>query len=162
MTSDTRVLCKKFMSDPHEIRVDEESKLTLHGLLQYLSKLTEKEKDRKLNDLLDALEFTQAVILKSVQRAISLDKLLVESSFPSISIRSHLNLGTALPRKSSTSISENASWFPLTSSQGYRHRAHERSHKLRHARRQRRVPPTCPSHRALRNQRSHHQLRVHG
>ena len=32
MTSETRVLCKKFISDPHEIRVDEESKLTLHGL----------------------------------------------------------------------------------------------------------------------------------
>ena len=25
----------RFMTDPHEIRVDEESKLTLHGLLQY-------------------------------------------------------------------------------------------------------------------------------
>ena len=29
--------------DPHEIRVDEESKLTLHGLLQYYVKLTEKD-----------------------------------------------------------------------------------------------------------------------
>jgi ATP-dependent RNA helicase UAP56/SUB2 len=92
MTSETRVLCKKFMSDPHEIRVDEESKLTLHGLLQYYSKLTEKEKNRKLNDLLDALEFNQVVIfVKSVQRAIALDKLLVECSFPSIAIHSGLN-----------------------------------------------------------------------
>merc|ERR1712241_971489 len=32
-------------------------KLTLHGLLQDYVKLTEKEKNRKLNDLLDALEF---------------------------------------------------------------------------------------------------------
>jgi hypothetical protein len=30
------------LQDPHEIRVDEESKLTLHGLLQYYVKLTEK------------------------------------------------------------------------------------------------------------------------
>lgn len=30
------------VQDPHEIRVDEESKLTLHGLLQYYVKLTEK------------------------------------------------------------------------------------------------------------------------
>ena len=30
MTSETRGLCKKFMSDPQKIRVDEESKLTLH------------------------------------------------------------------------------------------------------------------------------------
>merc|ERR1712187_538831 len=91
MTADTRDLCKKFMQDPHEIRVDEESKLTLHGLLQYYAKLDEKEKNRKLNDLLDALEFNQVVIfVKSVQRAIALDKLLVECSFPSIAIHSGL------------------------------------------------------------------------
>merc|ERR1719377_437704 len=91
MTTETRDLCKKFMQDPHEISVDE-SKLTLHGLLQYYVKLTEKEKNRKLNDLLDALEFNQVVIfVKSVQRAVALDKLLVECSFPSLSIHSALD-----------------------------------------------------------------------
>jgi ATP-dependent RNA helicase UAP56/SUB2 len=90
MTKETRELCKKFMQDPHEISVDE-SKLTLHGLLQYYVKLTEKEKNRKLNDLLDALEFNQVVIfVKSVQRAVALDKLLVECSFPSLAIHSGL------------------------------------------------------------------------
>merc|ERR1719373_678923 len=78
MTADTRALCKKFMQDPHEIRVDEESKLTLHGLLQYYKKLTEKEKNRTLNDLLDALEFNQVVIF-------------VKSNFPSIAIHSGLS-----------------------------------------------------------------------
>merc|ERR1712066_819063 len=92
MTAEMRGVCKKFMQDPHEIRVDEESKLTLHGLLQYYVKITEKEKNRKLNDLLDALEFNQVVIfVKSVQRAIALDKLLVECNFPSIAIHSGLN-----------------------------------------------------------------------
>mmetsp|Transcript_29931 Transcript_29931/g.75397 ORF Transcript_29931/g.75397 Transcript_29931/m.75397 type:complete len:425 (+) Transcript_29931:58-1332(+) len=92
MSADTRSLCKKFMQDPHEIRVDEESKLTLHGLLQYYKKLTEKEKNRTLNDLLDALEFNQVVIfVKSVQRAVALDKLLVECNFPSIAIHSGLS-----------------------------------------------------------------------
>jgi ATP-dependent RNA helicase UAP56/SUB2 len=92
MTAETRDICKKFMADPHEIRVDEESKLTLHGLLQYYAKLQEKEKNRKLNDLLDALEFNQVVIfVKSVQRAVALDKLLVECSFPSIAIHSGLS-----------------------------------------------------------------------
>merc|ERR1712182_182462 len=91
MTKETRELCKKFMQDPHEISVDQESKLTLHGLLQYYVKLTEKEKNRKLNDLLDALEFNQVVIfVKSVQRATALDKLLVECNFPSIAIHSGL------------------------------------------------------------------------
>merc|ERR1712187_1083976 len=88
MTKEGRELCKKFMQDPHEISVDE-SKLTLHGLLQYYVKLSEKEKNRRLNDLLEALEFNQVVIfVKSVQRAIALDKLLVECSFPSIAIHS--------------------------------------------------------------------------
>merc|ERR1712124_135401 len=92
MSKETRELCKKFMQDPHEISVDQESKLTLHGLLQYYVKLTEKEKNRKLNDLLDALEFNQVVIfVKSVQRAVALDKLLTECNFPSIAIHSGLN-----------------------------------------------------------------------
>jgi hypothetical protein len=42
-----------------EIYVDDETKLTLHGLQQYYIKLDESEKNRKLNDLLDALEFNQ-------------------------------------------------------------------------------------------------------
>merc|ERR1711924_321129 len=47
---------------------------------------------RKLNDMLDALEFNQVVIfVKSVQRATALDKLLVECSFPSIAIHSGLD-----------------------------------------------------------------------
>merc|ERR1711979_148140 len=92
MSSDARAVRKKFMQDPHEIQVDEESKLTLHGLLQYYAKISEKEKNRKLNDLLDALEFNQVVIfVKAVQRAIALDKLLVECNFPSIAIHSGLN-----------------------------------------------------------------------
>jgi ATP-dependent RNA helicase UAP56/SUB2 len=92
MEKEIRLVCKKFMSEPHEISIDDESKLTLHGLLQYYVKLEEKEKNRKLNDLLDALEFNQVVIfVKSVQRAIALDKLLVECNFPSIAIHSGLN-----------------------------------------------------------------------
>merc|ERR1719515_379270 len=91
MSSEMRSVCKRFLQDPHEISVDEESKLTLHGLLQYYVKLAEKEKNRKLNDLLDALEFNQVVIfVKSVQRATALDKLLVECNFPSIAIHSGL------------------------------------------------------------------------
>eukprot|EP00972_Heterocapsa_arctica_P003193 475931-Heterocapsa_arctica.AAC.1 len=36
--------------DPHEIRVDEESKLMLHELRQYYVKLDEKAKNRNFND----------------------------------------------------------------------------------------------------------------
>lgn len=47
------------LPQPLEIYVDDETKLTLHGLQQYYVKLEEKEKNRKLNDLLDSLEFNQ-------------------------------------------------------------------------------------------------------
>lgn len=91
MTPEMRLICKKFMNEPHEIFVDSDTKLTLHGLLQYTVKLSEAEKNRKLVDLLDALEFNQVVIfVKSVQRAIALDKLLTECNFPSIAIHSAL------------------------------------------------------------------------
>ena len=42
-----------------EIFVDDEAKLTLHGLVQHYIMLNEDEKNRKLNDLLDALDFNQ-------------------------------------------------------------------------------------------------------
>merc|ERR1719152_294818 len=99
MDKEIRLVCKKFMSEPHEIQIDDESKLTLHGLLQYFVKLEEKEKNRKLNDLLDALEFNQVVIfVKSVQRAVALDKLLVECNFPSISVHSGLDQDERISR----------------------------------------------------------------
>ena len=44
---------------PMEIYVDDETKLTLHGLVQHYVMLNEEEKNRKLNDLLDALDFNQ-------------------------------------------------------------------------------------------------------
>lgn len=44
---------------PMEVYVDDEAKLTLHGLTQHYCKLKDNEKNRKLFDLLDALEFNQ-------------------------------------------------------------------------------------------------------
>lgn len=60
--------------------------------LQHYIKLSELEKNRKLNDLLDALDFNQVVIfVKSVSRAAELNKLLVECNFPSICIHSGMS-----------------------------------------------------------------------
>ncbi|RDL37026.1 Uncharacterized protein BP5553_04459 [Venustampulla echinocandica] len=82
-------ICKKFMQNPAEVLVDEGSKLTLHGLAQYFIKLDEKEKNRKLNELLDELQFNQVIIfVKSTLRATELDKLLRECNFPSIAVHS--------------------------------------------------------------------------
>jgi len=90
LSQDMRAVCKKFMQDPMEIYVDD-SKLTLHGLQQHYVKLAENEKNKKLNEMLDALEFNQVVIfVKSVQRAIQLDKLLQECHFPSVAIHASM------------------------------------------------------------------------
>lgn len=82
-----RPVCKKFTQNPIEVYVDDESKLTLHGLQQYYVKLTESQKNRKLNDLLDMLEFNQVIIFVSgTRRCIELNKLLNECNFPSIAM----------------------------------------------------------------------------
>ncbi|XP_050273910.1 DEAD-box ATP-dependent RNA helicase 15-like [Quercus robur] len=79
LSKEIRPVCKKFMQEPMEIYVDDETKLTLHGLVQHYILLKEAEKNRKLNDLLDALDFNQVVIfVKSVTRAAELNKLLTE------------------------------------------------------------------------------------
>src|SRR5271156_5874425 len=89
LSQEVRPICKKFMQNPLEIYVDDETKLTLHGLQQYYIKLDEKEKNRKLNELLDELQFNQVIIfVKSTLRATELDKLLRECNFPSIAVHS--------------------------------------------------------------------------
>ncbi|XP_054155525.1 spliceosome RNA helicase DDX39B [Oppia nitens] len=87
LSKDIRPVCKKFMQDPMEVYVDDETKLTLHGLQQYYVKLKDTEKNRKLFELLDVLEFNQVVIfVKTVQRCVALAQLLVEQNFPAIAI----------------------------------------------------------------------------
>jgi ATP-dependent RNA helicase UAP56/SUB2 len=59
----------------------------LKGLRQHYVKLRENEKNRKLIDLLDKLEFNQVVIfVKSVPRCTALCKLLTEQNFPAVEI----------------------------------------------------------------------------
>jgi len=82
-----RPVCKKFMHNPLEIYINDGAKLTLHGLKQFYVQLAENEKNRKLVDLLDALEFNQVVIfVRSANRAAELNKLLLDCNFPSICI----------------------------------------------------------------------------
>jgi len=91
LDDNVRPICRKFCQDPMEILIDDDTKLKLHGLLQYYVKLEEKEKNRKLNDILDQIEFNQVVIFVSkVERAKELSKLLEECMFPSICIHSRM------------------------------------------------------------------------
>ena len=87
LSKDIREVCKKFMINPMEVYVDDEKKLTLHGLQQYYIKLKDSEKNRKLFELLDSLEFNQVVIfVKSIQRCEALRQLLSDQNFPAIAI----------------------------------------------------------------------------
>lgn len=99
MPAAIKTVCRKFMKDPMEIFVDSDSKLTLHGLLQYFVRLTPEEKNRKLTDLLDALEFNQVIIFVSkVARAKELDALLRECNFPSVCVHSAMDVKERIKR----------------------------------------------------------------
>lgn len=52
--------------------MDDETKLTLHGLQQYYVKLKDSEKNRKLFDLLDVLEFNQVILLPCLHQDMGL------------------------------------------------------------------------------------------
>jgi len=96
ISKDSRNVCRKFTKNPKEIFVDDQ-KLTLHGLQQHYIELDEKEKNRKLNDLLDALDFNQVVIfVKTKNRATQLNKLLIQCAFPSICVHSDMKQSNRL------------------------------------------------------------------
>jgi len=87
MSKEVRPICNKFMQDPLEIFIDDESKLTLHGLKQHYVKVKENEKNRKLFELVDELEFNQVIIfVKSIQRCMALSQLLIDQNFPAIAM----------------------------------------------------------------------------
>jgi len=92
LSEDVRGVCKRFMHNPREIYINDKSKLTLDGLQQFYVNLTENQKNRKLVNLLDVLEFNQVVIFVStIERAIALNKLLESEKFPSICAHSKMN-----------------------------------------------------------------------
>jgi ATP-dependent RNA helicase UAP56/SUB2 len=92
MNKEVRNTARKFVRNQVEIFIDDEAKLTLHGLLQYYDRVDEAQKTKRLIELMDALQFNQLVIfVKSVSRAIELNKILVQSKFPSTAIHSGLS-----------------------------------------------------------------------
>ena len=112
-------IIKDVFFQPMEVYVDDEAKLTLHGLQQHYVELKDNEKNRKLFDLLDALEFNQVsfslstfcwlvlfissflqvvIFVKSVQRCIALSNLLKEQNFPAVDIHRAMNQSERLSR----------------------------------------------------------------
>merc|ERR1719410_2851226 len=99
LSKEIRPVCKKFMQDPMEVYVDDEARLTLHGLQQHYVKIKDTEKNRKLFELLDVLEFNQVVIfVKSVPRCTALAQLLIEQNFPASGIHRGMSQTERLSR----------------------------------------------------------------
>lgn len=71
-----------------EVYVDDETKLTLHGLQQHYVKLQDKEKNRKLFDLLDVLEFNQVRTL--VENVSSVRAFKIDDHLPFTLLGDHL------------------------------------------------------------------------
>ena len=91
LSTDIKDVCRKFMRNPTEVLIENESRLTLHGLKQYYVELKADEKIKKLMDLIDSLDFNQIIIfVKSVAYAIKLAEILNKSNLPSKAIHSGL------------------------------------------------------------------------
>ncbi|KAH0794261.1 ATP-dependent RNA helicase SUB2 [Histomonas meleagridis] len=91
MPDDMKDMCRKFTRNAAEVFIDDEKKLTLHGLQQYYIKLQPNEKNRKLIEILDNFTFNQVVIFVSKKkRAETLNNLLNECGYPSIPMHSKM------------------------------------------------------------------------
>jgi ATP-dependent RNA helicase UAP56/SUB2 len=89
MNDELKRQAKMFMKDPVEVYVDQQAKLTLHGLTQFYVNLTEEQKLRKLSEILDQVEFNQCIIFTSSrERCEALHKALTMQKFPSIAMHS--------------------------------------------------------------------------
>jgi len=87
MSKSIRQVCTKFMQKQQEIFIDNEAKLTLHGLAQYYLEISENEKIKRLLELIDQLQFNQVIIfVRKTERADFLCKYLNEQTIPAITV----------------------------------------------------------------------------
>ena len=86
-----KTVCKKFMRNPTEVIVKEEGKEHLEKLQQFYVKLKEEEKNTKLFNILDSIQFNQVIIfVNSILRCEALSDMLNKNNFPSIAIHADL------------------------------------------------------------------------
>ena len=91
LPEDTKVVCKKFMRKPVEITVKEENKEHLDKLQQFYVKLKEEEKNKKLFDILDSVQFNQVIIfVNNIARCETLSDILDKNKFPAVAIHADL------------------------------------------------------------------------
>lgn len=91
LPEDIKDVCKKFMRKPKEVIVKEESKEILEKLQQFYVELEEKQKNEKLFNILDDIQFNQVIIfVNSIERCEALSIMLNHNNFPSIAIHGDL------------------------------------------------------------------------
>ena len=91
LPDETKDVCKKFMTKPVEIIVKEENKEHLEKLQQFYVKLNEDQKNKKLFDILDSVQFNQVIIfVNNIPRCETLSDILNKNFFPSIAIHADL------------------------------------------------------------------------
>ncbi len=80
LPEETKIVCKKFMRKPVEIIVKEENKEHLEKLQQFYVKLKEDEKNKKLLDVIDKVQFNQVIIfVNNIQRFEALSDILSQN-----------------------------------------------------------------------------------
>ncbi|BFU20474.1 DEAD/DEAH box helicase, putative [Entamoeba histolytica HM-1:IMSS-B] len=62
ISEQNKALCRKYLKNPFEVFIDDGEKLFLHGLHLYSKKLQDMEKQDKLGEILDEIDFNQAII----------------------------------------------------------------------------------------------------
>ena len=82
----------KFMRAPyHIIAIDDQKRLTLHGLRQFYVEVTEKQKFKYLYMLLNKIDYNQCVIFTSkIDRAKYLNKMLKDAEISSLTIHADM------------------------------------------------------------------------
>ncbi|GKT35334.1 ATP-dependent RNA helicase WM6 [Aduncisulcus paluster] len=92
LPEDALTVCKSYMKDPREVKVDDQSKLRLDGLLQHFKDLKPEGKNRALVTLLDTLPFSQLVIfVSSVPRCKALSRMLADMEYKVETMHSHMS-----------------------------------------------------------------------
>jgi len=108
MSKAVKDTCRLFLRNKIEVIIDDDRNLTLHGLQQFYIELNEKEKNRKLYELLKELHYVQLVIfMKSVTRTVELERVLTSNNIQCTSFHAGLNQLERLNRY--TNFKENKS-----------------------------------------------------
>lgn len=99
MSDPVKETCRKFLRNKIECIIDNDSNLTLHGLQQYYVNLTDRERNKKVFELVKELGFNQLVIfIKNISRAKELEKILNNSKYNCLTIHGGLPQNQRLER----------------------------------------------------------------